>query len=119
MHNLAERYRQQGKLTEAAKMNQEVLAKRQVILGDDHPDTFTSMHNLAETYRQQGKLTEAVKIQKDMQALAEGNSQGVLPPGWERRYTDKARPYYVDHNTGTTSWIIPRFAQVSSSSQLE
>ena len=25
-----------------------------MILGDNHPETFTSMHNLAETYGQQG-----------------------------------------------------------------
>ena len=29
-----------------------------------------------------------------------------LPPGWEVRYAD-GRPYYVDHNTGTTSWDPP------------
>jgi len=33
---------------------------------------------------------------------------GSLPLGWEKRHTAKGRPYFVDHNTGTTSWVDPR-----------
>ncbi len=33
-----------------------------------------------------------------------------LPPGWERRISDTGVPYYVDHNTRTTSWKIPAHA---------
>ncbi|KAF8448024.1 hypothetical protein L210DRAFT_3527707 [Boletus edulis BED1] len=33
---------------------------------------------------------------------------GSLPAGWEERYTPEGRPYYVDHNTRTTTWIDPR-----------
>jgi len=33
---------------------------------------------------------------------------GSLPPGWEERYTPEGRPYYVDHNTRTTTWVDPR-----------
>jgi len=58
LSNLAQTYGQQGKLTKAAKMYEEVLAKRKAILGDDHPDTRLRMDNLAETSR---KLTEAAK----------------------------------------------------------
>ncbi|KAG8903064.1 hypothetical protein FRC01_009341, partial [Tulasnella sp. 417] len=29
---------------------------------------------------------------------------GSLPPGWEERHTPEGRPYYVDHNTRTTTW---------------
>ncbi|GJJ12023.1 hypothetical protein Clacol_006263 [Clathrus columnatus] len=32
----------------------------------------------------------------------------VLPAGWEERYTPEGRPYYVDHNTRTTTWVDPR-----------
>ena len=28
---------------------------------------------------------------------------GPLPAGWEERYTPEGRPYYVDHNTRTTT----------------
>ncbi|TFK72516.1 ubiquitin-protein ligase [Pluteus cervinus] len=33
---------------------------------------------------------------------------GSLPHGWEERYTPEGRPYYVDHNTRTTTWVDPR-----------
>ncbi|KAG5461051.1 MAG: LOW QUALITY PROTEIN: hypothetical protein BJ554DRAFT_6819 [Olpidium bornovanus] len=31
-----------------------------------------------------------------------------LPVGWEQRFTPEGRPYYVDHNTRTTTWVDPR-----------
>ena len=33
---------------------------------------------------------------------------GSLPPGWEERRTPDGEPYYVDHNTRSTSWLDPR-----------
>ncbi|GAA5932597.1 uncharacterized protein JCM15063_002150 [Sporobolomyces koalae] len=33
---------------------------------------------------------------------------GSLPSGWERRATPRGRPYWVDHNTRTTTWDDPR-----------
>ncbi|XP_033022292.1 E3 ubiquitin-protein ligase NEDD4 isoform X5 [Lacerta agilis] len=30
-----------------------------------------------------------------------------LPPGWEVRKDDKGRPYYIDHNSQTTTWKKP------------
>jgi hypothetical protein len=33
---------------------------------------------------------------------------GVFPDGWEERYTPTGRPYYVDHNSHTTTWDDPR-----------
>jgi len=33
---------------------------------------------------------------------------GSLPAGWEERHTPEGRPYYVDHNTRTTTWVDPR-----------
>ncbi|KAH8833564.1 hypothetical protein DL96DRAFT_1577533 [Flagelloscypha sp. PMI_526] len=45
-------------------------------------------------------------------AISTGNSttagSGALPNGWEERYTPEGRPYYVDHNTRTTTWVDPR-----------
>ena len=43
-------------------MYEEVLAKRWVILGNEHPSTLITMNNLAGTYRHQGKSTEAAKM---------------------------------------------------------
>lgn len=31
-----------------------------------------------------------------------------LPPGWEIRFTDENVPYFVDHNTKTTTFQDPR-----------
>ncbi|KAL2841119.1 hypothetical protein BJX68DRAFT_246034 [Aspergillus pseudodeflectus] len=36
---------------------------------------------------------------------------GELPPGWEQRTTPEGRPYFVDHNTRTTTWVDPRRQQ--------
>ena len=36
---------------------------------------------------------------------------GELPPGWEMRHTPENRPYFVDHNTRTTTWVDPRRQQ--------
>lgn len=36
---------------------------------------------------------------------------GELPPGWEQRFTPESRPYFVDHNTRTTTWVDPRRQQ--------
>ncbi|KAJ3198198.1 hypothetical protein HDU82_001259, partial [Entophlyctis luteolus] len=33
---------------------------------------------------------------------------GPLPAGWEQRLTSDGRPYFVDHNTRTTTWLDPR-----------
>ncbi|KAI9691308.1 MAG: hypothetical protein M1820_009771 [Bogoriella megaspora] len=38
------------------------------------------------------------------------DSQGRLPPGWERREDNLGRTYYVDHNTRQTTWIRPAAA---------
>lgn len=36
---------------------------------------------------------------------------GELPSGWEQRFTNVGRPYFVDHNTRTTTWVDPRRQQ--------
>jgi E3 ubiquitin-protein ligase NEDD4 len=37
---------------------------------------------------------------------------GPLPQGWEQRFTPEGRPYFVDHNTRTTTWVDPRRQQL-------
>lgn len=34
--------------------------------------------------------------------------RGVLPSGWERKRTDDGREYFVDHDTKTTHWALPK-----------
>ncbi|KAL2313625.1 E3 ubiquitin-protein ligase pub3 [Schizosaccharomyces pombe] len=41
-------------------------------------------------------------------SLMQSDSGNDLPFGWEMRYTDTGRPYFVDHNTRTTTWVDPR-----------
>ena len=39
--------------------------------------------------------------------LDENRSSKGLPNGWERRLDQNKRPYYVNHNTRTTTWFRP------------
>jgi hypothetical protein len=55
MANLASIYWNQGRWTEAEKIQVRVREKRKKVLGDVHPDTLTSIANLASTYRDQGR----------------------------------------------------------------
>lgn len=41
-------------------------------------------------------------------ATSASGGLGPLPSGWEERHTLQGRPYYVDHNTRTTTWVDPR-----------
>ncbi|XP_072134563.1 E3 ubiquitin-protein ligase NEDD4-like isoform X1 [Mobula birostris] len=36
------------------------------------------------------------------------NEVGFLPPGWEIRSGANGRPFFIDHNTKTTTWEDPR-----------
>lgn len=41
--------------------------------------------------------------------LSEWKDDGSLPPNWEELIDEETgRPFYVDHNTQTTSWVDPR-----------
>ncbi|KAK0201921.1 hypothetical protein DFS33DRAFT_1031492 [Desarmillaria ectypa] len=42
------------------------------------------------------------------QRNVEEDASSPLPAGWERRYDPQGRPYYVDHNTRSTTWHRPR-----------
>ena len=47
------------------------------VLGEEHPDSLTSMANLASTYRGQGRLKEAEELDVLMESLThEHGSQG-------------------------------------------
>ncbi|KAI0060809.1 HECT-domain-containing protein [Artomyces pyxidatus] len=50
--------------------------------------------------------TAAAAVAASTNATTAGS--GNLPAGWEERYTPEGRPYYVDHNTRTTTWVDPR-----------
>ncbi|KIM24401.1 hypothetical protein M408DRAFT_54993, partial [Serendipita vermifera MAFF 305830] len=56
--NLAATYSDQGRWTEAEKLEVEVLEQRKRILGMEHPDTIRAAVNLAATYSAQGRWKE-------------------------------------------------------------
>ncbi|XP_037628688.1 membrane-associated guanylate kinase, WW and PDZ domain-containing protein 1 isoform X1 [Sebastes umbrosus] len=37
-----------------------------------------------------------------------GGGEGPLPENWELAFSDSGEPYYIDHNSKTTSWLDPR-----------
>ncbi|MFI6131181.1 FxSxx-COOH system tetratricopeptide repeat protein [Micromonospora sp. NPDC051141] len=52
----------QGQHAAAISQFERVLADRRRILGDDHPDTLSSVHNLASVYTAVGRVTEAIRL---------------------------------------------------------
>jgi len=56
----------QRKLEEAATLEEKALQKRRQVLGNDHPQTLTSMVSLAMIYQKQGKLAEAVALEEEV-----------------------------------------------------
>ncbi|EEA27372.1 kinesin light chain, putative [Talaromyces marneffei ATCC 18224] len=51
-----------GRYNEAEKLFVQVMEIRKTVLGDEHPDTLTSILNLASTYWNQGQWNEAEKL---------------------------------------------------------
>ncbi|CAI7666504.1 unnamed protein product [Penicillium palitans] len=60
---LAKAYLLEGWWGEAERLQLQVIETCKIMLGDDHPDTLTSMVNLAETYGAQGRWKEAEQLQ--------------------------------------------------------
>ncbi|KIJ27445.1 hypothetical protein M422DRAFT_271426, partial [Sphaerobolus stellatus SS14] len=89
----------------AAEQQQETNAAREQhnrrILADDLLESNNDT-NIA----QQGAVNAAPPVVGQTGQTAVGS--GALPAGWEERYTPEGRPYYVDHNTRTTTWVDPR-----------
>jgi hypothetical protein len=64
----------------------------QVTLGD-HP------------FIQSGYLTE--QEVRSLKSGIEDVPRAMLPPGWECRFSKLGNPYYIDHNTQSTTWVRP------------
>jgi tetratricopeptide (TPR) repeat protein len=67
--NLALSLKHQGKHDEAEKMQREVLAVMQRVLGAEHPSTLTTADNLAACLLHQGKHDEAEKMHREVLAV--------------------------------------------------
>ncbi|KDQ53980.1 hypothetical protein JAAARDRAFT_97348, partial [Jaapia argillacea MUCL 33604] len=59
MANLASTYWNQGRWKEAEGLDIAVMEATKRLLGEEHPNTLTSMANLASTYQNQGQWKEA------------------------------------------------------------
>ncbi|KAK5710085.1 hypothetical protein LTR17_019198 [Elasticomyces elasticus] len=62
MADLALTYRNQGRWEEAEELNVQVVEMSKQALGEDHPNTLTSMANLVLTYLNQGRWKEAEEL---------------------------------------------------------
>lgn len=91
-----------------ANMQLERRAHQSRMLPEDR--TGASSPNLQEHQAQTppGGSASAVSM---MATGATTAGTGELPPGWEQRSTPEGRPYFVDHNTRTTTWVDPRRQQ--------
>jgi E3 ubiquitin-protein ligase NEDD4 len=63
------------------------------------------------TLQAQQAATQAAAASTMMHTGTTTAGTGELPPGWEQRWTPEGRPYFVDHNTRTTTWVDPRRQQ--------
>ena len=61
-------YSSAGRLSEAIRVHEQLVADSIVVLGEDHPGTLTSRHNLAYVYQQAGRLTEAISLYEQVLA---------------------------------------------------
>jgi len=63
MNDVGVAFDDKGKYEEAELMHRQTLARREKVLGAEHPSTLTSMANLASTYRNQGRWKEAEELE--------------------------------------------------------
>ena len=62
MTNLASTYRNQWRWKEVEELEVQVVKTKKRVLGQQHPDTLTSMANLAAAYRNQERWEEAKEL---------------------------------------------------------
>ncbi|KAF2633298.1 kinesin light chain 3 [Macroventuria anomochaeta] len=55
-----------GQYNRAEKLQVEVMQTSKRVLGDEHPDTLTSIANLASTYMKQGRWSKAEKLEVEV-----------------------------------------------------
>ena len=59
MNNLASIYNEQGKYDEAEVLYKQCLERRIAVLGENHPNTISTISNLEAMYESQGRHDEA------------------------------------------------------------
>ena len=58
-----------GWIQDAVQLVEQVVTLRKSKLGEDHPDTLSSLHNLANRYSETGRQDEALKLTEQVVAL--------------------------------------------------
>lgn len=86
------------------------------MLPEDHtrtssPNGISTPTPASPAIPQGGATTSAANAVQMMNSGATTAGLGELPAGWEQRFTPEGRPYFVDHNTRTTTWVDPRRQQ--------
>ena len=62
MANLASTFWNQGRWKEVEELEVQVMETSSRVLGEEHPDTLTSMANLGHTYHSQGQINSAIEL---------------------------------------------------------
>ncbi|XP_042660028.1 E3 ubiquitin-protein ligase NEDD4 isoform X2 [Tyto alba] len=88
---------------------------------DHNSRTTTWIKPVVQTAMETGQFSAAqsISIGRQPQATSSDSSQqssqqqpemeqGFLPKGWEVRHAPNGRPFFIDHNTKTTTWEDPR-----------
>ncbi|KAG7220383.1 hypothetical protein INR49_018221, partial [Caranx melampygus] len=74
---------------------------RPVHIGPESPPiTYQEHRNLLRNFRTRSKGVG--------RGRGAGGAGGPLPENWELAYSDSGEPYYINHNSKTTSWLDPR-----------
>jgi tetratricopeptide (TPR) repeat protein len=113
MDLLALLYNEVGRISDGLKIWTEVMeiqssgACRWELVPEKTSQILTNLMEMAMSKRMQGNIAEARSIEQTMRVILVEDTDDDLPHRWERRFTNEGRPYYVDHNTKTTSWSHP------------
>ncbi|XP_019389071.1 PREDICTED: E3 ubiquitin-protein ligase NEDD4 isoform X1 [Crocodylus porosus] len=80
---------------------------------DHNSRTTTWIKPVVQTTVETGQLSTVQSTSTGQQPPSSDSSQsetdqGLLPKGWEVRHAPNGRPFFIDHNTKTTTWEDPR-----------
>jgi len=106
-HNLANAYRDAGRLDEAIALHEQTLEDSTRILGPHHPDTLTSRNSLAGAYRDAGRLDEAITLyEQNLKDL-----EGLLDPDHPYTLTSRNNLAYAYQDAGRLTEAITLYEQ--------
>ena len=88
MNALANLFYNKGEYDRALPLYEECLAKYKRVLGDDHPDTLTSLNNLALLFKSKGEYDRALSLYEECLAKSKRVLGGVHP---NTKMTQKSR----------------------------